>query len=195
MRAFALATAFAGAGLLTAPAQAEEATGAQAARLVRELEAHSADRALLAPSLDRAKHALERAANARRAGDHRHGSELEALALELAQSAVDLRREKQVQASVSETEEKALAAETRVLRARALVEQTAARRGRAAERLHELEAEKAKPGGADTKKTPDAKKPPAASTPDAQKAAPATPAVDGKKPAPAAPKATKPGTP
>jgi colicin import membrane protein len=89
--------------------------------------------------------ALERAANARRAGDQRHGSELEALALELSQSAVDLVREKQAQGRVDETEQKAQAAETRVMRARALVEQTAARRGRAAERLRELELEKANP--------------------------------------------------
>jgi colicin import membrane protein len=146
---------------------------------VRELEAQTADRALLGPSLARAKHALERAANARRSGDHRHGSELEALALELAQGAVDLQREKRAQTQVSETEEKALAAETRVVRARALVEQTAARRGRAAERLHELETEKAKPSAPDAKKAPDAKRPP-----DAKKA-----------PAPSAKPAKNPGTP
>lgn len=154
LRVLAVALALFSAGFAATPAVAEEAVGAQAARLVHELEAQTADRALLGPSLQRARHALERATNARRTGDHRHGSELEALALELAQSAVDLQREKRAQARVSETEEKALAAETRVVRARALVEQTAARRGRAAERLRELELQKPKPSAPGAKKAP-----------------------------------------
>lgn len=183
-------------GLASAPAHAEEGARAQAERIARELGAQTANRALLGPLLERVRSALERAANARRAGDQRHGSELEALALELAQSAVDLVREKQAQGRVDESEQKAQSAETRVLRARALVEQTAARRGRAAERLRELELEKANP-------TPGAA-PPAKPMPDpktgvsAPKSAPpaAKPASEKKSIAPAAkPGKTSSGSP
>lgn len=187
--------------LTPTPARAEEAASAQAARLIQELSAATADSALVGPWLERARHALERAANARRAGDHRHGSELEALALELAQGAVDLRREKQAQARASEAEEKALAAETRVIRVRALVEQTAARRGRAAERLRELEADQknpaASPPSGETKKaapgaaTSETKKAASSTAPEAQKAAPSS--VTQPKKAPTGPsKSAKP---
>ncbi|HWA77822.1 MAG TPA: hypothetical protein VG937_36045 [Polyangiaceae bacterium] len=162
----ALGAALLAIGLASAPVHAEEGARAQAERVARELGAQTADKALLAPLLDKVRSALERAANARRAGDQRHGSELEALALELAQSAADLVRERQAHRRVDEAEQKAQAAETRVLRARALVEQTAARRGRAAERLRELEAEKANP-------TPGAATPPAKPMPDPKTAVPA----------------------
>jgi colicin import membrane protein len=150
-------------GLCASSARAEDSARARAERIARALESAAADRVVVAPVLARARHALERAANARRAGDHRHGSELEALALELAQSAADMQREKVAQTRVSEMERKALDAETRLVRARALVEQTAARRGRAAERLRELETEKAKPSAGAKPKAAAAAKPAATS--------------------------------
>lgn len=162
--ALLVGTLLLGLGLCAGSARAEVSARASAERIARELESQSAERALVAPMLARAHHALERAANARRAGDHRHGSELEALALELAQCAADMRREKLAQVRVSETEKKALDAETRVVRARALVEQTAARRGRAAERLRELEDNRSKPSGASSK-PPLATKPPPSAKP------------------------------
>jgi DNA repair exonuclease SbcCD ATPase subunit len=144
-RAVVLGLALLGAASFSAPARAEEGVRVRAERIVHELEAKKTDLATLQATLDRARQALERASNARRAGDHLHGGELEALALELAESAADLLRAQRAQTQVTEIERKAVDAETRVLRVRALVEQTAARRGRAAERLHEVEAEKAKP--------------------------------------------------
>jgi colicin import membrane protein len=124
------------------PSRADEAVRSRAEGVIRELEARKQDEPLTSGLLRRAHQALERATNARRAGDSVHGSELEALALELAETARDLTRAVAAEREVNELEQKAIDAETRVVRARALVEQTAARRGRAAERLELLEAEK-----------------------------------------------------
>jgi colicin import membrane protein len=137
-------------------ASAQEGVREKSERLLRELAAKAEAKALIAPLLERSKHALERAQNARRAGDQRHAGELEVLALEIAETAADVVRAGQAETRLGEVEQKALDAETRVVRARALVEQTAARRGRAAERLQQLEAEKAqsktKPSGPGEKK-------------------------------------------
>ncbi len=128
--------------LSQAPAHAEESLAARSERLIAALDAQAELKDVVSPLLARARKALERAKNARRAGDHHHGSELEALSVELAESATDLARVHRTEREVGEIERKAADAETRVVRARALLEQAAARRGRAAERLRQVEAER-----------------------------------------------------
>ncbi|HET9959824.1 MAG TPA: hypothetical protein VFQ61_35275 [Polyangiaceae bacterium] len=126
---------------MASAAHAETTPRAQAEATVRELEgSQGKDRALTEPLLVRARSALTRAKNARQAGDQRHGSLLEALAMELAESARDLVRVKSAEQQTTEFEKQALDAETRAVRARALVELAAARRGRAQEQLDEAEA-------------------------------------------------------
>lgn len=129
--------------LATATASAQGADGARAAAVVKELSAKPEAARAAASFLNRARHALERARSARGAGDFRHAAELEALALELAETARDWVRARDAERELAELSRRALAAETRAVRAQALVEQTAARRGRAAAQLAALEAERA----------------------------------------------------
>jgi len=111
-----------------------------------------------------ARRALVRADRARLSGDHRHGVELEELALEWAEAARDrgklataLRHSNELERKLSEAEEKLEAA-------RALIEQTGAQKARAEAQLKALEQAAAAP-------------PPAAPP---QKPAPAKPAAPRK---------------
>jgi hypothetical protein len=160
---------------------ADPAARAEAEAVLSAIEKRPpADRALADTAVSRARHALARATQARNAGDQRHGSELEALALEHAQTGSDLLRTADAEKKLREVEERALEVETRVVRARALVEQAAARRGRAAEQLRLAEAEKA---GAVAPASKSAQ-------PTAKPTAKPTPAAKPSKPSPApAPKA------
>jgi hypothetical protein len=90
----------------------------------------------------RSRNALTRATQARAAGDAGHANQLEALALELAETAHDLHRTTDAEALVTQQEKRAIELEEKLMRARTLVEQTAARRGRAVERLQEVEAQR-----------------------------------------------------
>jgi hypothetical protein len=156
---------------------AEESARVRAEATLKVLSALPQQQSVVLPWMARAKKALERADGARRGGDAAHGSQLEALALELAETASDLVRTNTAETEAAAAEQKALDLETRVVRARALVEQAAARRGRASERLRAVEAEKGKPPSAAAK----AKRVPAATSP-ATAPAPAKPPVSGSKP-------------
>jgi hypothetical protein len=131
------------AALAPAAARAESPDRARATAMLKTLETKSDHKQALAELLRRSRHALDRAAKANAAADHRHAGELEALALELAQTANDLVRALEAERALAELSRRAIAAETRAVRAQALVEQTAARRGRAAAVLAALEAERA----------------------------------------------------
>ena len=160
---------------LAAPAAAEDSARTRAEATLKSLDALPKEKELISSFVARAQKALERAASARRGGDQAHGSQLESLALELAEAASDLVRTHAAEAQAADAEQKALDLETKVVRARALVEQAAARRGRASERLRAVEAEKGKPAPASSK----AKKVPAATDP-------ATAPAPAKAPLPAA---------
>jgi hypothetical protein len=147
---FASCVGLAGLGV-TAPTRADESPRARTEAALAALDADPAAHKLTEPVIARARQALERAANARRGGDHAHGSALEALAAELADAAADLVRTEHAEAQANAAQQKALDLETRVVRARALVEQAAARRGRASEKLQSVEAERAKTPAAPSK--------------------------------------------
>ena len=89
--------------------------------------------------LERAQHALRRAGDARVAGDHGHGSLLEGVAREWAETGRDLVRAAEAERQALAVYSKATALETKVVRGRALLEETMARRERAREKLHQLE--------------------------------------------------------
>ena len=172
-----LGLALAAYGSFAAPAAADDSARAEAESSLKSLDAEAKSKELVAPLVARAQKALERALAARRSGDQAHGSQLEALALELASAAKDLVRTHAAEAAAKASEEKALDLETRVVRARALVEQAAARRGRASERLRAVEAERGKPAPATSK----AKKVPAATDPSTAAPPPKVP-LPGSKP-------------
>ena len=111
-------------------------------RIVAELQKQPAEAKLAKEPLDKAAHALRRAAEARAAGDHVHGAELEALAREWAETGGDLVRAARAEQKLSETQKKLSDTEARLIRARALIEETVARRGRAKARLEELEKQR-----------------------------------------------------
>lgn len=129
--------------LAPATARAESADRTRAAAIVKTLSADADHKQALSGLLARTQRVLDRASAAHAAGDHRHATELEAYALELAEMANDMVRALRAEREVTELSRRALAAETRAVRAQALLEQTAARRGRAAAQLAALEAERA----------------------------------------------------
>jgi len=126
-----------------------------AASAVTVLESVPANAALAREPLRHAKHALRRAADARAAGDHTHGAQLEALAREWAESASDLLRAVAVERRAIKAEKRAAEADAKIVRARALLEETLARRGRAQEKLEQL-----KSGGASAPGAPGGSSPP-----------------------------------
>ena len=89
--------------------------------------------------LSQARRALERAAEARAAGDHEHGALLDALGREWAETARDLVRAAETEREADKLEREAHELESKLLRARSLLEETVARRGRAQETLEQLE--------------------------------------------------------
>jgi hypothetical protein len=132
-------------------------------RIVKAVEAKPDSAKLAKQPLDKARQALDRAHQARAAGDYRHAGMLESLALEWAQTAQDLGRAVAAEQRAEKVEKQAADAATKARHARALLEETVARRGRAQERLDLLEkagahpappakkaptpAKKAQPGG------------------------------------------------
>jgi hypothetical protein len=117
---------------------AEEARG-----LIGELEADSAVRELVSPATARAKDALSRAEAAGAAPER--AALLEAVALEWAQVARDLRRATHAEQASDRLEQELSALQTENVRSRAAVEQAKARVGRARQELLELEAGAVKP--------------------------------------------------
>jgi hypothetical protein len=139
-----------GAGLLLATTGAVAALGTGSDRSVTEaaiqaLSAVPAHQKLATEPLARAKSALDRASDARVAGDHAHGSRLEGVAREWAETGRDLVRAAEAEREAQALFAKATALETKAVRGRALLEETMARRERAREKLRELEP--AAPGG------------------------------------------------
>jgi hypothetical protein len=89
--------------------------------------------------LTRAQHALRRAADARVGGDHAHGTRLEGVAREWAETGRDLVRAAEAERQALALFAKASELETKAIRGRALLEETMARRERAREKLQQLE--------------------------------------------------------
>jgi hypothetical protein len=116
---------------------------AEAQRLVTLLDA-PATRSVVADPLAKAKAAEQRAQNARGAGDLRHATELDALALTWAQVADDLVRTAAAEKTLSDLQKQVSDLEQKAVRTQALIEQTIARRGRA--ELNLTNAEASKPG-------------------------------------------------
>jgi hypothetical protein len=96
---------------------------------------------VLKTPIDEAKHALERAAGARRSGDAHHAEILEGLGREWAETARDLARAVSVEADAGALETAAAEAGVGSERARALLEEAIARRGRAEAELEKLSAD------------------------------------------------------
>jgi chromosome segregation ATPase len=133
--------------LLVAEALAAGGSDREVASDVVERLAKQPDSARLAQEpIDKARHALRRAADARAAADHLHGAELEALAREWAETGSDLVRAAAAEKKLAETQRELSETETRLIRARALLEESVARQGRAKQKLGQLEAERAGTG-------------------------------------------------
>jgi hypothetical protein len=96
---------------------------------------------VLKTPIDEAKHALERAAGARRSGDTHHAEILEGLGREWAETARDLSRAVSVEADAGALETAATEAGVSAERARALLEEAIARRGRAEAELEKLSSD------------------------------------------------------
>jgi hypothetical protein len=132
--------------LASAPASANRGGDREtASHVIAELRKNHAAAAFAKEPIDKAAHALRRAGDARAAGDHEHGAELEALAREWAETGADLVRTAAVEQKLAKVQKEHSEIETKLVRARALLEETVARRGRAKTRLEALEAERGAP--------------------------------------------------
>lgn len=171
-----------GVALVTAHAIAAEPPARDRAKaLLAELDRQGASRGAAKDAVAEARRALERADKARLAGDQKHGTELEALALEWAEAGRDLKRAETAETRAAGLEKKLTEAEATLRTTRTLIEQAAARRARADAELAELRRAK-------TETPPPAASGSAASAPGAKPNAPsAKPATPGA--APAAPSA------
>jgi hypothetical protein len=108
-----------------------------AAALAQKLELDPVHGPITAAAVARAKEALERAARLRGAGDEAHAKAADGLAREWAETARDLARAADAEASASDLRRKAVDAQARLIRARALVEEGIARVGRLRAQLDE----------------------------------------------------------
>jgi hypothetical protein len=130
--------------VLVAQALAAGGSDREVASDVVERLAKQPDSAAVAHEpIEKARHALRRAADARASGDHLHGAELEALAREWAETGRDLVRAAAAEKKLAATQRELLETETRLIRARALLEESVARQGRAKQKHDQLEAERA----------------------------------------------------
>lgn len=136
-----------GEGLLVAPIEVPPpppGEGADALKILDEVKQRAGDeraRELIAEPTARARKALERAYNARSAGDAAHARMLDGLALEWAGTARDLLKAAAVEQTATAATEKSRESAQQVERARALLEETQARRGRAEAELARAEAD------------------------------------------------------
>ncbi len=175
----------------------------RAKTLLAELDQKGASRAAARDAVAEARRALERADKARLAGDQKHGTELEALALEWAEAGRDLARTAEAEERAAELEKKLTEAEVKLRTTRTLIEQAAARRARADAELAELKRNEgatapsaAPPSSAAPKSAPAPATPktaPSATPPATPKTAPtpAQPAAPKAVPSPTAPAAPK----
>jgi colicin import membrane protein len=133
-----------GSGALALAASEGDDRAAASASIAR-LESVAAHKRLSADAVSRSRRALERARDARAAGDHERGTLLEGVAREWAEMGQDLVRAAETESEAAEAHRRATEAQAKAIRARALIEETVARRGRAAEQLEALEQTGAKP--------------------------------------------------
>ncbi len=141
LRLTVAALTFVGVAAATPPIQRADVTA-----LVQRVEAEPASARVASALLRNARRSLDRARDARGAGDQEHGAMLEALAGEWAQAAADLARAAAAENKVAEVQRRASETETKVIRARALLEETVARIGRAREKLEAVEGRGPAPG-------------------------------------------------
>ena len=95
-------------------------------------------RAIVEQPVTKSKAAQARANSARAAGDLRHATELDALALTWAQVADDLVRTAAAEKQLAELQKSVADLEQKAVRTQALIEQTIARRARAEQNLKSL---------------------------------------------------------
>jgi pilus assembly protein FimV len=138
----------------------------RALKILAELDKSGASRAAARDAVAEARRAIARADKARLAGDHKHGGELEALALEWAEAGRDIERTAAAEARAAALEKSLTQAEVKLRTTRTLIEQAAARRARADAELAELEeSKKEAPAAASAKPVqPTAKPAPASET-------------------------------
>lgn len=120
-------------------AAAASAAPSATEQILQALKADENAKALAADPIANASRALERAQDARAAGDIRHAQMLAATAEEWAHVGQDLVRTAEVEARATKAERELADLEARLVRARALLEETMARRARASEKLEQLE--------------------------------------------------------
>ncbi len=160
----------------------------RAKALLAGLDKSGASRGAARDAVAEAHRALARADKARLAGDQKHGSELEILALEWAEAGGDLERAAAAEARAAELEKKLTEAEAKLRTTRTLIEQAAARRARADAELAELERSRAE---STTPAAPSAAPSPGKAPKPAPSAAPpAKPAPSAAPPAKPAPSST-----
>lgn len=104
---------------------------AETQSLLAKLDAKQETRSLVQAPVAKAKAAQQRAQSARGAGDLRHATELDALALTWAKVADDLVRTAESEKKLAELQKAVADLEQKAVRTQALIEQTIARRGRA----------------------------------------------------------------
>ena len=167
-------------------ASAEPPARDRAKALLAELDKTGASRGAARDAVAEAGRALGRADKARLAGDQKHGTELEELALEWAEAARDIERAAAAEARAAELEKKLTEAEAKLRTTRTLIEQAAARRARADAELAELEQSKAGPPAASTSGAPSPSKAPKSAPSAAPPAKSAPPAAAPAKSAPPA---------
>jgi hypothetical protein len=93
-------------------------------------------KALVRDPVTKAKAAQQRADGARAAGDLKHATELDALALSWAQVADDLVKTAAAEKKLGDAQKQTAELEQKAVRTQALIEQTIARRGRAEQNLN-----------------------------------------------------------
>lgn len=122
-------------------AWAERARGAgtRAKQIITKLEDDKQALQLAKEPVQNAKEALDRAGDARKAGDNEGAERLEGLALEWAETGQDVQRAAEAEAKLDEVLQELREVETKTVRARALLEETSARRARARSKLKQLE--------------------------------------------------------
>jgi hypothetical protein len=122
-------------------AAAGEASRDKATRALASVKSDEKAAAVASEPIAKAQKALDRGADARKSGDATHAAQLDALALEWAETSVDLARTAELERQASLAEKETAELEARAKRALSLIEQTVARRGRAREKLRELGVE------------------------------------------------------
>lgn len=128
------------------PADEHAAASAIVAQLSADAAQSAARQAVTADALLEARNALERATRLRVAGDEAHAKAADGLALEWAETARDVVRAADAEASAAELRHKALDAQAQLDRSRALVEEAIANIGRLQAELDQASAQAGRAG-------------------------------------------------